>query len=73
MIRFAADENLNRRLVTGLQRRTRKLDVVRVQAEASGDNPQGCWNWWGYGGDSEYDTRDGGQMRTIMAMIDALE
>lgn len=31
MIRFAADENLNRKLVTGLQRRTRSLDVVRVQ------------------------------------------
>ena len=31
MIRFAADENLNRKLVTGLQRRTQSLDIVRVQ------------------------------------------
>jgi hypothetical protein len=31
MIRFAADENLNRKLVTGLQRRTQALDIVRVQ------------------------------------------
>jgi predicted nuclease of predicted toxin-antitoxin system len=31
MIRFAADENLNRKLVTGLQRRTQRLDIVRVQ------------------------------------------
>lgn len=31
MIRFAADENLNRKLVTGLQRRTQTLDIVRVQ------------------------------------------
>lgn len=31
MIRFAADENLTRKLVTGLQRRTRSLDIVRVQ------------------------------------------
>ncbi|HZJ04729.1 MAG TPA: DUF5615 family PIN-like protein [Nocardioidaceae bacterium] len=31
MIRFAADENLNRKLVTGLQRRTKTLDIVRVQ------------------------------------------
>jgi hypothetical protein len=31
MIRFAADENLNRKLVTGLQRRTRRPDIVRVQ------------------------------------------
>lgn len=31
MIRFAADENLNRKLVTGLQRRTLKLEIVRIQ------------------------------------------
>ena len=31
MVRFAADENLNRKLVTGLQRRTQALDIVRVQ------------------------------------------
>lgn len=31
MIRFAADENLNRKLVTGLRRRTQSLDIVRVQ------------------------------------------
>lgn len=31
MIRLAADENLNRKLVTGLQRRTQGLDIVRVQ------------------------------------------
>jgi poly(3-hydroxybutyrate) depolymerase len=46
--------------------------VLYPQAAASGDNPNGCWNWWGYGGDAAYDTRSGGQVQTIMAMIDAL-
>jgi hypothetical protein len=31
MIRFAADESLNRKLVTGLQRRAQRLDIGRVQ------------------------------------------
>ena len=31
MLRFAADENLNRRLVRGLLRRLPGLDLVRVQ------------------------------------------
>lgn len=30
-VRFVADENFNRRIVTGLQRRTEDLDLVRVQ------------------------------------------
>lgn len=30
-IRFLADENFNRRIVTGLQRQTEDLDVERVQ------------------------------------------
>jgi poly(3-hydroxybutyrate) depolymerase len=37
-------------------------------------NPQGCWDWWGYlgPGDIEYATKNGPQMRTIMAMVAAL-
>ena len=31
MVRFVADENLNRKLVTGLRRRTHDLDLVRIQ------------------------------------------
>lgn len=34
-------------------------------------NPKGCWDWWGYDGDS-YDTRDGTQIRAIRRMIDRL-
>lgn len=30
-VRFAADENFNRKIVTGLQRRAASLDIVRVQ------------------------------------------
>lgn len=30
-IRFVADENFNRRIVTGIQRRVMSLDLVRVQ------------------------------------------
>jgi hypothetical protein len=30
-VRFAADENFNRKIVTGLQRRIEGLDIVRVQ------------------------------------------
>lgn len=31
MVRFAADENINRHLVTGLQRRVPGIDIRRVQ------------------------------------------
>lgn len=30
-VRFIADENFNRRIIVGLQRRTGSIDVVRVQ------------------------------------------
>lgn len=33
-----------------------------------GGNPQGCWDWWGYGGDG-YGDRRGAQMRAVRAMI----
>ena len=37
-------------------------------------NPQGCWDWWGYlgPGDLDYATKNGAQMRTVMAMVSAL-
>lgn len=40
-VRFAADENFNRKIVTGLQRRAASLDVVRVQDAGlqSADDP----------------------------------
>lgn len=40
-VRFVADENFNRRIVTGLLRRIEDLDLVRVQdvGLAGGDDP----------------------------------
>jgi poly(3-hydroxybutyrate) depolymerase len=32
-------------------------------------NPQGCWNWWGYGGDTRYLTRQGVQIDAIWSMV----
>ncbi len=34
-------------------------------------NPKACWDWWGYTG-SDYDTRDGAQMRWIARMAAAI-
>jgi poly(3-hydroxybutyrate) depolymerase len=34
-------------------------------------NPKACWDWWGYGG-TNYDTRDGGQVRFVAAILDRL-
>ncbi|MGW7103326.1 extracellular catalytic domain type 2 short-chain-length polyhydroxyalkanoate depolymerase [Streptomyces sp. NPDC054838] len=36
------------------------------------DNPNGCWNWWGYLGDAAYARHGGGQIETVMAMVRAL-
>lgn len=34
-------------------------------------NPNGCWDWWGYTGE-DYATKNGVQIRTLRAMVDAL-
>lgn len=34
-------------------------------------NPKGCWDWWGYSGDS-YHRRSGRQMQAVKAMIDQM-
>ncbi len=39
----------------------------------SAPNPMGCWNWWGYGGDSRYLTKNGVQVDAIWKMIGRLE
>ncbi|MFD4240308.1 poly(3-hydroxybutyrate) depolymerase [Streptomyces sp. NPDC058525] len=36
------------------------------------DNPNGCWNWWGYLGDPAYARHGGRQIETIMGMVKAL-
>ncbi len=53
---------------------TNGMIVLYPQATASswlGGNPQGCWNWWGYGGDTAYDMKGGKQIETIMRMVHA--
>ena len=53
---------------------TNRLIVLYPQAMArywSVYNPRGCWDWWGYTG-SRYATREGAQIRAVMAMVDRL-
>lgn len=34
-------------------------------------NPRGCWDWWGYTG-SRYATKEGPQIRAVVAMVERL-
>ncbi|MFD8644659.1 PHB depolymerase family esterase [Streptomyces zaomyceticus] len=36
------------------------------------ENPNGCWNWWGYLGDTAYARHGGKQIEAIMGMVRAL-
>ncbi len=52
--------------------------VLYPQAESSLANPQGCWDWWGFAEstwqlDPLHDTREGTQVRALMAMMDRLQ
>jgi len=40
-------------------------------ATTSGDDDQGCWDWWGYTG-SNYPYKSGLQMASIKAMVDRI-
>lgn len=42
-------------------------------SNAGTTNPNGCWNWWGYGGDANYAWQGGKQLQTIMAMVERLD
>jgi poly(3-hydroxybutyrate) depolymerase len=35
-------------------------------------NPIGCWDFWGYSG-PDYATKQGAQMRAVIAMLDRLQ
>ena len=50
-----------------------RVVVVYPQAQSSYVplNPKACWDWWGYGG-ADYDTREGGQVRFVAAVLDRL-
>ncbi|MET9438355.1 PHB depolymerase family esterase [Streptomyces sp. NPDC006551] len=53
---------------------TNDMIVLYPQAAATAtlENPNGCWNWWGYLGDSAYGRHGGKQIETVMAMVRAL-
>lgn len=51
--------------------------VLYPQASTSLANPQGCWDWWGFAEstwqlDPLHDTREGTQVKALMAMIERL-
>jgi poly(3-hydroxybutyrate) depolymerase len=55
---------------------TNRLIVLYPQAKISPTapyNPLGCWDWWSYFNHTDdYVTKNGAQIRTIKAMLDAL-
>lgn len=51
---------------------TNHMIVLYPQATATGANPNGCWDWWGYLGASNYPIHGGAQIETIMNMVNAL-
>lgn len=50
---------------------TNNIIVLYPQATASGPNPNGCWDWWGYD-DANYAVKTGRQMAAVKAMIDRI-
>jgi len=51
---------------------TNRLIVLFPQVEASAlENPQGCWDWWGYTG-SDFLTRDAPQIKAVYRMLERL-
>ena len=55
-----------RRRVIALYPQVKKTDGL------FNDNPQGCWDWWGYTGAGWDDTR-GIRLRAIVAMVNRLK
>jgi hypothetical protein len=45
--------------------------MLYPQATASGPNPNGCWDWWGYD-DPNYAVKTGRQMTAVKRMIDRI-
>jgi poly(3-hydroxybutyrate) depolymerase len=50
---------------------TNNIVVLYPQATASSDNPNRCWDFWGYTG-QDYYGQNGRQMRNVKAMVDRL-
>ncbi|SCG58256.1 extracellular catalytic domain type 2 short-chain-length polyhydroxyalkanoate depolymerase [Micromonospora humi] len=52
---------------------TNRLIVLYPQATATAVNPNGCWDWWGYLGFTNYPIKGGAQVETIMNMVRRLD
>jgi predicted esterase len=52
---------------------TNNTVVLYPQAVATGVNPNGCWDWWGYLGYSNYPIHGGPQLETVMNMVRRLD
>ena len=52
---------------------TNNTIVLYPQAIATGVNPNGCWDWWGYLGGTNYPIKGGAQLETIMNMVRRLD
>jgi poly(3-hydroxybutyrate) depolymerase len=50
---------------------TNDIIMLYPQATASGQNPNGCWDWWGYD-DPNYAVKTGRQMAAVKHMIDRI-
>jgi len=62
---FVRDAGYNRSAATN------NIVVLYPQATTSSDNPNRCWDFWGYTG-QDYYRHNGRQMRTVKAMVDRL-
>ena len=52
---------------------TNRLIVLYPQAIATGVNPNGCWDWWGYLAATNYPIKGGYQVETIINMVRRLD
>ncbi|MEV4766289.1 PHB depolymerase family esterase [Micromonospora chokoriensis] len=52
---------------------TNNLIVLYPQAGTSLSNPNGCWDWWGYLGATNFPIKGGAQVETIMNMVRRLD
>jgi len=50
---------------------TNNIIVLYPQATAGGQNPLGCWDWWGYD-DPNYAVKSGRQMAAVKRMVDRI-
>ncbi|HEY0699823.1 MAG TPA: PHB depolymerase family esterase [Micromonospora sp.] len=52
---------------------TNRMIVLYPQAIATPVNPNGCWDWWGYLGATNYPIKGGAQVETVMNMVRRLD